>query len=155
MLHEAGLSDSFWYWALGTQIHVGNRLPTSALPDKTPHEAWYKQKPEMGHIRVWGCTAYVFVQKDKRKGFAPHMEKCVFLGYPKGYKGWCFYNPTTKKTVISERAEFDERDFHGRFRAPIVPREPTSSSPSPSPELVPLPMPEEVVLNRKSDHTWV
>ena len=88
------------------------------MPDKTPHEAWYKQKPEMDHIRVWGCTAYVFVQKDKRKGFAPHMEKCVFLGYPKGYKGWCFYNPTTKKTVVSERAEFDKRDFHGHFRAP-------------------------------------
>ncbi|OJA17281.1 hypothetical protein AZE42_13176 [Rhizopogon vesiculosus] len=39
------------------------------------------------------------------------MEKCVFIGYPQGYKGWKFYNPTTKKTVISERANFDERHF--------------------------------------------
>ena len=60
----------------------------TALPDKTPHEAWYKQKPEMGHIRVWGCTAYVFVQKDKRKKLESHMEKCIFVGYPAGYKGW-------------------------------------------------------------------
>jgi hypothetical protein len=28
-----------------------------------------------------------------------------------GYKGWKFYNPTTKKTVIAERADFDERYF--------------------------------------------
>jgi len=36
------------------------------------------------------------------------MEKCVFIGYPQGYKGWKCYNPTTKKVVISERADFDE-----------------------------------------------
>ena len=39
------------------------------------------------------------------------MEKCVFIGYPQGYKGWKFYNPVTKKVVISERADFDERYF--------------------------------------------
>ena len=37
------------------------------------------------------------------------MEKCVFIGYPDGYKGWKFHNPITKKVIISERAEFDER----------------------------------------------
>jgi hypothetical protein len=41
------------------------------------------------------------------------MEKCVFVGYPSGYKGWKFYNPTTQKYIISERAEFDERVFPG------------------------------------------
>src|ERR1700744_2894599 len=38
------------------------------------------------------------------------MEKCVFIGYPQGYRGWRFYNPVTK-VVISERADFDERYF--------------------------------------------
>src|SRR5258708_35564716 len=41
------------------------------------------------------------------------MEKCVFMGYPSGYKGWLFYNPNTQKYIISERAEFDERVFPG------------------------------------------
>ena len=45
------------------------------------------------------------------------MEKCIFIGYPAGYKGWKFYNPTTKKTIISERAEFDERYFPGLKRS--------------------------------------
>jgi len=35
------------------------------------------------------------------------------MGYPSGYKGWKFYNPTTQKYLISERAEFDERIFPG------------------------------------------
>ena len=34
------------------------------------------------------------------------MEKCIFIGYPQGYKGWKFYNPTMKKVVISERADY-------------------------------------------------
>src|SRR3954463_6868504 len=39
------------------------------------------------------------------------MEKYIFLSYPDGYKGWKFFNPLTKCTVISERADFDERYF--------------------------------------------
>jgi len=41
------------------------------------------------------------------------MEQYVFIGYPGGYKGYKFYNPKTKKTIISECAEFDEREFPG------------------------------------------
>jgi hypothetical protein len=116
MLSESNLPASFWQHCLTAHIHVWNRIPTAGAPD-TPHYNWYKAKPDVKHLRVWGCTAYVYVQKDKRKSLQPHMEKCVFIGYPAGYKGWLFYNPTTKKTIISERAEFDERYFPG-LRAP-------------------------------------
>ncbi len=50
----------------------------------------------------------------------PHMEKCIFVGYPSGYKGWHFYNPVTKKFIISERAIFDERSFPGLSRTSPV-----------------------------------
>jgi hypothetical protein len=44
------------------------------------------------------------------------MEKCIFVGYPSGYKGWQFYNPVSRKLIISERAIFDERSFPGLKR---------------------------------------
>src|SRR6266540_5709751 len=113
MLYEAQLPPLLWGEALATQIHVWNCLPMSSLKGMTPYEAWFKQKPDVSHLRVWGCLAYVFIQKDKRRSLQPHMEKCVFMGYPSGYKGWKFYNPTTQKYLISERAEFDERIFPG------------------------------------------
>src|SRR6266436_7037170 len=28
---------------------------------KTPYELWFKQKPDVSHLRVWGCLAYVHV----------------------------------------------------------------------------------------------
>jgi hypothetical protein len=52
------------------------------------------------------------------------MEKCIFIGYPQGYKGWKFYNPQTKKAVISECADFDEHFFMlQRHSVPQLPPE--------------------------------
>jgi hypothetical protein len=65
------------------------------------------------NLRVFGCLAYVHVQKDQRRGLVPHTKKCVFLGYPQDYPGWLFWNPVMKKTIISDRADFDERYFPG------------------------------------------
>ena len=113
LLMEAGLPPQFWLECLMSIIYTLNRCPTSALKGMTPYEAAYKRKPNVSNLRVWGCVAYVHIQKDKRKQFQPRMEKCIFIGYPQGYKGWKFYNPITKKAIISERAEFDERFFPG------------------------------------------
>ncbi|KAJ3489721.1 hypothetical protein NLI96_g1948 [Meripilus lineatus] len=141
MLAESNLPMQFWGEALATFIHIHNRCSTSSLPNTTPFEMWEGSKPDLSHLRVWGCTAYVHVQKDKRSSsLGSHMEKCVFIGYPPGYKGWKFYNPTTRKSVISERAEFDERYYPGlkQFSTPsslllLEPSTPaTATSHSPS-----------------------
>ena len=113
MLSESNLPHQFWAECLSAVVHVWNRCPTSAIQHSTPFEMWHKCKPDVSHLRVWGCLAYVHIQKDKRSSLGPHMEKCIFIGYPPGYKGWKFYNPLTKKTIISERAEFDGRIFPG------------------------------------------
>ncbi|KIM61772.1 hypothetical protein SCLCIDRAFT_40852, partial [Scleroderma citrinum Foug A] len=57
----------------------------------TPYELWHGCKPDVSHLRVWGCTAYTWCPHKPLIGGIPHgshMEKCVFLGYPDGYKGW-------------------------------------------------------------------
>jgi len=82
MLYQAQLPPSLWGEALATQIHVWDRLPTSSLKGMTPYEAWFKRKPDVSHLRVWGCLAYVFIQKHKQRSVKPHMEKCMFMGYP-------------------------------------------------------------------------
>lgn len=95
-----------------TLVYVLNKTPSSALPNSniTPHEAWFGVKPNVSNLRIFGSLAYVHVQKDKRgSSLGSHMEKCIFLGYPEGYKGWRFYNPVSKRIIISERAMFDER----------------------------------------------
>src|SRR4051812_49986805 len=90
------------------------------------------------------------------------MEKCIFLGYPDGYKGWKFFNPLTKYIVISERADFDERYFpalksHSQVIS-TVPHTVNSFLPAPTlitndldtKPLVPGPINEEEEEDRKS-----
>jgi hypothetical protein len=119
MLQQANLPLSFCGEALSSFIHTRNMAPTSANSGATPYQLFHKKKPDVSHLRAWGCTAYVHIQKDKRtSSLGPHMEKAIFIGYPQGYKGWKFYNPVTKRTIISERADFDERYFPG-LKKPI------------------------------------
>ena len=58
------------------------------------------------------------------------------MGYPSQYKGWEFYNPATKRFVLSDRADFDENTFPGIVRnlpdPPIFPPSLTARLPAPS-----------------------
>jgi len=90
---------------------------------------------------VWGCTAYVHIQKDERDGLGPHMEKCVFIGYSQGYKGW---KSTTKKVVILERADFEEKYF------PMSKRPTAASFPPPSVEVESTPSTTQAPVTRPS-----
>ena len=122
MLYEAGLPSLFFGEAVNAYITVQNRCPTNSLSEKTPYELWYKRKPNVSNLRIWGCAAYVHIQKDRRTGIGSHMEKCIFIGYPEGFKAWRFYNPITKRIIISECAEFDERYFPGLKHAWNLPK---------------------------------
>ena len=73
MLHEANLPPSFRALAVAAYIHVSNMHPSARIGDETtPYELWYKSKPDVSHLRVWGCLAYVHVQKDKRDNSGLH-----------------------------------------------------------------------------------
>ena len=45
MLEESGLPKSFWAECLSALVHTWNHCPTSAVPNATPYQLWYKQKP--------------------------------------------------------------------------------------------------------------
>src|SRR5882762_7779315 len=132
MLTESGLPASFWGEALASYVHVWNRLPTSAIPGATtPYELWHGTKPDVSHLRVWGCTAYMHVQRDQRTSLGPHMQKCTFIGYPAGYKGWKCWDMVSKHTIITERANFNERYFPAWKDAQPVPSMTSESVPAP------------------------
>lgn len=103
---------------------------------------WSGKKPDVSHLRVFGCLAYVLVDKKKRKGLASHTEKCIFIGYPAEKKGWVFYNPETRKIIINNVAQFDERYFPALSKSnPCLPPPPP---PPAQPERIQLDVPDQV-----------
>ena len=83
-LQEAHLPPSFWEKALHTLVYTLNCTPRSANPGITPYEAFFRVKPDVSNLRIFGSLAYIHVQKDKHGPFGSHMEKCIFFGYPDG-----------------------------------------------------------------------
>lgn len=124
MLTEAKLPESFWTYALGAYRHVHNRTPTSALTaSRTPFEAYKHKKPCVGHLRVFGCAAYVLIGRNKCRGMQGHAVSGIFIGYLDNYVGWHIYLPSTKKVIVSRDVIFNETCFPrlSLLNAPPVP----------------------------------
>lgn len=56
MLIQARL-QKFWVEALNTTVYLHNRSPTRAVDSATSSEAWTGLKPDVKHLRSFGCTA--------------------------------------------------------------------------------------------------
>ena len=52
MRHHAGLSNSFWIYAVKAKFHAYNVTPIKCADYKTPKELWSGQKPDISHLRV-------------------------------------------------------------------------------------------------------
>jgi hypothetical protein len=107
-LHAAGLPAKYWGDAVLTAVYLRNRLPTRALNGVTPYEAWRGEKPDLSHIRVWGCLAYIHVHRIKRNKLARRARACVFVGYPPEAKGWKLYDPATARYIVARDVTFQE-----------------------------------------------
>ena len=108
MLADARLPHHFWAKALSTAVYLRNRSPTIAVEGKTPFEACTGQKPNVGHLRVFGCAAYAHVAKDERQKLDAKSRKCVLLGYGTERKGYQLYDPRRERIFYSRDAVFDE-----------------------------------------------
>ena len=90
LLADSGLPMSFWLDAILTRQYLVNRLPTSTLPSNiTPFESMMAgQKPDLSHLRVWGCDCYVAVPDEVRGKAGPKRFRAIFVGYEEHRLGW-------------------------------------------------------------------
>ena len=79
--------------------YLVNKSPTSALEDKNPHEVWTGKKPSLSHLWVFGCDAYVHVPKEKITNLDSKFERCIFIRYQDGLKGYKIWN-LERRTVV-------------------------------------------------------
>jgi hypothetical protein len=93
---------------VGIACYLVNRSPSSTLVGKTLHEIWTSKKSSLEHLRVFGCDAYVHVPKENRSKMDNQAEKCIFIGYKDGMKGYKLWNLETKKIVYSRDVVFRE-----------------------------------------------
>ena len=105
MIAHAGLPNSYWAEAVATAAYVRNRMPTTAIKnDQTPYELWYGRKPNVSHLRVFGCVAYTHVPDSERQKLDKKAVKLRFVGYR--LLDW-----KTEKIVTRRDVVFNETNF--------------------------------------------
>jgi hypothetical protein len=75
--------------------------PTKSLNNKTPFEAWHERKPNVRHLKTFGCVAHVKKVGPGLDKLSDRSAKMMFIGYESGTKGYRFFNPVIKKLVVS------------------------------------------------------
>ena len=63
MLHDQDLPMHLWAEATRIVLYVHNHTPHQVLDNKTPEEAFSGEKPEVEHLRIFGCPMYIHIPK--------------------------------------------------------------------------------------------
>lgn len=121
LLADANLGKEFWGKAVVTACYLMNRSPSRALNGKTPYEIWHGEQPDLSHLCVFGCPAWVHIPKEKRKKRDPKSERLVFVGYPEGRKGYRLLDSVTRRAVNSRDVHFVEKPVASAPRTNHVP----------------------------------
>lgn len=70
-----------WGEAVNTTIYTLNRYPTKVFESKISFEAWSRIKPNISHLRLFGCEAFSYIIFEKRKKLGKRAKKCIFMGH--------------------------------------------------------------------------
>jgi transposase InsO family protein len=114
ILKRAHMSNSFWVRGIATSAYTKNRCRHASIEQGTPYEAFYGKKPDVSNLRVFGCKAYVYVQKEFRKKLDSRARCGVFVGYDECSQGYLVLLPQDGGGFTKVRARsvtFDETAF--------------------------------------------
>ena len=68
LLHDSGLLASMWFEVASTVLYLKDFIPTVQHPDTSPFEDWQGFKPDVSHLRPFGCIAYAKIPTETDGG---------------------------------------------------------------------------------------
>ena len=98
----------FWEDRIQCAVHLINRTASNGI---TPYEKFHGQRPNLTHLKVFGCLCFVSTLKQGKHKFLERAQECVFLGYSANKKGYKVYNIERNIEIISKDVVFHERLF--------------------------------------------
>nr|GEZ83500.1 zinc finger, CCHC-type [Tanacetum cinerariifolium] len=108
MMKATGMPQNFWAEAFRHAVLLLNCTPTKSLEDVTLYKALKGRKPNLQHIRIFGCIAYVKVPSQKLTKLDDRSIQMVYLGSEPGSKAYCLFDPITMKIYVSRDVKFKE-----------------------------------------------
>ncbi|GKE18373.1 ribonuclease H-like domain-containing protein, partial [Tanacetum coccineum] len=85
-------------------------LPASMLNGESPYKLVFNKKPNLNHLRTFGCLCYATILTNSDK-FSSRPEKYVLVGYSSVKKGYKLYSLERKLFIFSRDVKFVENMF--------------------------------------------
>ncbi len=134
MLAHAKLADHLWAEAVAAAAYVKDRTPTASFKESaTPYERWYEKKPNVSHLKVFGCIAYAHIPDSRRQKLDKKAEKFRFVGYSMESKGYRLLDDKALNIVVRRDVVFNEKDFSQQEEVD-APEESEVDAPMPTPD---------------------
>ena len=111
MLHHPGYPLELWGEAVLAACYLSNRLPSRALDGKTSFEAWFGYKPDVIHLRRWGCVVYAHIPEQLRKKLDVKGQRGIFVGYDNPNGMYRIFNPVINKIIFTKDWIISENEF--------------------------------------------
>ena len=108
----AGLPHNLWPECVCAAAYLLNRTPIEAKQWKTPFELITKHKPNLAHLRIYGCRAYPLINNIMRSA---KLEPRCHIGYLVGWEGnniFRIWIPSQHEVVRTRDVTFDETQFY-------------------------------------------
>ena len=113
LLKKANLPNSSWARAVDVVFYLTNRcLSCNLPPNKTPFELFYGRKPDLSNLKVFGCSAFQFLEVDVKKLDSKAVRE-ILVGYGRTHDSYYLYNPVTGKISHSRNKSFIEKESLG------------------------------------------
>lgn len=120
MLIDANLPANLWNEVVKTACYIRNRSPISAGAC-TPWELFFGLKPDVSHLRVFGCLAYAHKPKHMRNKLEDKAWIGTFVGYELGSKAYRIMLKHENKIIVSRDVVFNEAPPKERTIEPPTP----------------------------------
>jgi hypothetical protein len=74
----------------------------------TPQEAFTGRRPDVEHIRIFGCLTFSHVLSKRRTKLDPIAQQGILVGYSEVSKAYHIYIPPLRRVVVSRDVRFGE-----------------------------------------------
>src|ERR1700741_3006743 len=87
MLIEGRAPEFLWESAIAHATYIRNRSYTRVLPDMTPYQKWFGNKPDVSHLRPFGSPVWILAQGQyKPRKMLAKSHKNLYVGFDDGSK---------------------------------------------------------------------
>ena len=114
LLHDSGLSHSYWAEAASYSVFTRNLIPSRHHPGAIPLQVFTGRHQTISHLRVFGAKCWAKVptvhgaQVMGGSKLDPRSVKCHFLGYAGGSGNYRVQDVLTRCVLVSRDVVFEE-----------------------------------------------